>query len=507
MTVAVELSPRVKSAVTAAVMIAAIMQMLDTTIANVALPHMQGSLSATQDQLAWILTSYIVAAAIMTLPVGWLSGRYGRKNVFVVSIAGFTLASLLCGVANSLNEMILFRILQGLFGASMVPLSQAILLDINPKESHSKAMSLWAVSVMIGPILGPTLGGFLTEYYSWRWVFYINLPLGIAASFILLTLMPDSDREERAFDKLGFVALAIFIASIQLILDRGHHLDWFDSLEIQLYCGLVAAAMWIYVTHTKTTKHPFLTPAIFQDHNFVTSLIFMFFIGLILLATMALLPPYMQNIMGYPVFDVGTILAPRGFGTMISMLVLGKFGSRLDPRGLVLFGLITTAYSLGQMCQFNNFVPAQMIVTTGIMQGFGLGFVFMPLSTLAYSTLEAKYRDEAAALFSLIRNLGSSIGVSIAFSLFARNVQTQHAYLSEHITPFSMGIGIQQLPQILNNEVVSALMMVDAEINRQAATIAYINDFKLMMWVVICMIPMVVLLRKPPAQIIAQSTA
>lgn len=331
MTVAVELSPRVKSAVTAAVMIAAIMQMLDTTIANVALPHMQGSLSATQDQLAWILTSYIVAAAIMTLPVGWLSGRYGRKNVFVVSIAGFTLASLLCGVANSLNEMILFRILQGLFGASMVPLSQAILLDINPKESHSKAMSLWAVSVMIGPILGPTLGGFLTEYYSWRWVFYINLPLGIAASFILLTLMPDSDREERAFDKLGFVALAIFIASIQLILDRGHHLDWFDSLEIQLYCGLVAAAMWVYVTHTKTTKHPFLTPAIFQDHNFVTSLIFMFFIGLILLATMALLPPYMQNIMGYPVFDVGTILAPRGFGTMISMLVLGKFGNRLDP--------------------------------------------------------------------------------------------------------------------------------------------------------------------------------
>ena len=498
MTVAVELSPRVKSAVTAAVMIAAIMQMLDTTIANVALPHMQGSLSATQDQLAWILTSYIVAAAIMTLPVGWLSGRYGRKNVFVVSIAGFTLASLLCGVANSLNEMILFRILQGLFGASMVPLSQAILLDINPKESHSKAMSLWAVSVMIGPILGPTLGGFLTEYYSWRWVFYINLPLGIAALFILLTLMPDSDGEERAFDKLGFVALAIFIASIQLILDRGHQLDWFDSLEIQLYCGLVAAAMWVYITHTKTTKHPFLTPAIFQDRNFVTSLIFMFFIGLILLATMALLPPYMQNIMGYPVFDVGTVLAPRGFGTMVSMFVLGRLGNRLDPRGLVLFGLLATAYSLWQMCSFNTFVPAQLIVTTGIMQGFGLGCVFMPLSTLAYSTLESRYRAEAAGLFSLIRNLGSSIGVSIAFSLFARNIQTQHSYLGENITPYSMGLGMQQLPQVFHNETLSALMLVDAEINRQAATIAYINDFKIMMWVVICILPMVVLLRKPP---------
>lgn len=498
MTVAVKLSPRVKSAVTAAVMIAAIMQMLDTTIANVALPHMQGSLSATQDQLAWILTSYIVAAAIMTLPVGWLSGRYGRKNVFVVSIAGFTLASLLCGVANSLNEMILFRILQGLFGASMVPLSQAILLDINPKESHSKAMSLWAVSVMIGPILGPTLGGFLTEYYSWRWVFYINLPLGILALFILLTLMPDSDREERAFDKLGFAALAVFIASIQLILDRGHQLDWFDSMEIQLYCGLVAAATWVYVTHTKSTKHPFLTPAIFQDRNFVTSLIFMFFIGLILLATMALLPPYMQNIMGYPVFDVGTVLAPRGFGTMVSMFVLGRLGNRLDPRGLVLFGLLATAYSLWQMCSFNTFVPAQLIVTTGIMQGFGLGCVFMPLSTLAYSTLEPRYRAEAAGLFSLIRNLGSSIGVSIAFSLFARNIQTQHSYLGENITPYSMGLGMQQLPQVFHNETLSALMLVDAEINRQAATIAYINDFKIMMWVVICILPMVVLLRKPP---------
>ena len=497
MSVQVELTPRAKTAVTVAVMLAAIMQMLDTTIANVALPHMQGSLSATQDQLAWVLTSYIVASAIMTLPIGWLSGRYGRKKVFVISIAGFTLTSLLCGAAGSLNEMIAFRILQGLFGASLVPLSQAIMLDINPKEAHGKAMAMWAVSIMIGPILGPTLGGFLTEFYSWRWVFYINLPIGAAVLFIILTLMPETEREERPFDGLGFFALALFIAGIQLILDRGHHLDWLDSLEIQFYCAVVLSALWVYVVHTRTAENPFLTPAILRDRNFTTALAFMFFIGLILLATMALLPSYLQNIMGYPVFDVGTILAPRGFGTMLSMFLLGKFGDRFDPRALVLFGLLFTTYSLSLMVEFDTFVPANVIISTGLMQGFGLGFVFVPLSTLAYLTLEPKHRAEAAGLFSLVRNFGSSIGVSVAFVLFARNMQTQHAYLAENITPYTMSMGLQQLPQIAHNEAISALMLLDMEINRQASTIAYLNDFKLMMWVVLAMLPMVLLLRAP----------
>jgi DHA2 family multidrug resistance protein len=503
MSVQIELTPRAKSAVTLAVMLAAIMQMLDTTIANVALPHMQGSLSATQDQLAWVLTSYIVASAIMTLPVGWLSGRYGRKNVFVISIAGFTLTSLLCGAANSLNEMIASRILQGLFGAALVPLSQAIMLDINPKEDHGKAMAMWAVSIMIGPILGPTLGGFLTEYYSWRWVFYINLPFGVVVLFIILKLMPETEREERPFDGLGFFALALFIAGIQLILDRGHHLDWLDSLEIQFYCAVVLSALWVYVVHTRT----FLTPAILRDRNFTTALAFMFFIGLILLATMALLPNYLQNIMGYPVFDVGTILAPRGFGTMLSMFLLGKFGDRFDPRALVFFGLLFTAYSLSLMVEFDTFVPANIIISTGFMQGFGLGFVFVPLSTLAYLTLEPKHRAEAAGLFSLVRNFGSSIGVSVAFVLFARGVQTQHSYLAENITPYVTSMGLEQLPQVFQSEAIAGLMLLDMEINRQASTIAYLNDFKLMMWVVLAMLPMVLLLRGPDKEVAAPETA
>ena len=309
--------------------------------------------------------------------------------------------------------------------------------------------------------------------------------------------MPETEREERPFDGLGFFALALFIAGIQLILDRGHHLDWLSSLEIQFYCAVVLSALWVYVVHTRTAKNPFLTPAILRDRNFTTALAFMFFIGLILLATMALLPSYLQNIMGYPVFDVGTILAPRGFGTMLSMFLLGKFGDRFDPRALVLFGLLFTAYSLSLMVEFDTFVPANVIISTGLMQGFGLGFVFVPLSTLAYLTLEPKHRAEAAGLFSLVRNFGSSIGVSVAFVLFARNMQTQHAYLTENITPYTMSMGLQQLPQIAHNEAIAGLMLLDMEINKQASTIAYLNDFKLMMWVVLAMLPMVLLLRAP----------
>jgi DHA2 family multidrug resistance protein len=339
-------------------------------------------------------------------------------------------------------------------------------------------------------------------------VFYINLPFGVVVLFIILKLMPETEREDRPFDTLGFFALALFIAGIQLILDRGHHLDWLDSLEIQFYCAVVLSALWVYGVHTRTAKNPFLTPAILRDRNFATALVFMFFIGLILLATMALLPNYLQNIMGYPVFDVGTILAPRGFGTMLSMFLLGKFSNHFDPRTLVLFGLLFTAYSLSLMVQFDTFVPAHMIISTGFMQGFGLGFVFMPLSTLAYLTLEPKYRAEAAGLFSLVRNFGSSIGVSIAFALLARNLQTQHAYLAENITPYTLSMGLQQLPQVMRNEAISGLMLLDMEINRQAATIAYLNDFKLMMWVVLAMLPMILLLRAPdkPSAAITSAT-
>lgn len=484
--------------ITLSIMLATIMQVLDTTIANVALPHMQGSLTATQEQVTWVLTSYIVASAIMTLPTAWLAGRFGRKRVFLFTVGGFTLTSMLCGMATSIEQMVLFRILQGCCGAALVPLAQATMLDINPRENHGKAMAMWGMGVMIGPILGPTLGGWLTESYNWRWVFYINLPLGIIAFLGMLFFMPDSDRVKRPFDTFGFLMLTVIIGSAQLLMDRGEHAGWFDSREILLYCALAGSALWMYIIHSMRAEHPFLSPAIFKDRNLMTSLVFIFFIGIILLATMALLPPYMQNLMGYPVLDVGIIMAPRGIGTMIAMMIVGKLSNQLDARGLILFGLGCTATSLYAMTSFSTYVPPHTLVWTGMLQGFGLGFIFVPLSTIAYATLPMQYRAEGASVFSLSRNMGSSVGISLVMTVLSRNMAANHAYLTENITSANLGIGLNQIPQSLLQNAGGVLAMIDGEVTRQAATIAYLNDFKLMMWVVIAASPLVLLLRKRP---------
>lgn len=485
-----------KTMITVSVMLATIMQVLDTTIANVALPHMQGSLSATQDQITWVLTSYIVASAIMTLPTGWLAGRFGRKTIFLAAIAGFTIASILCGIATSIGEMVVFRLLQGAFGAALVPISQAVLLDINPKEKHGSAMAMWGVGVMIGPILGPTLGGYLTEYYDWRWVFFINMPIGLLTFAGISTFLPEAERHVRPFDMFGFLTLSLTIAAIQMILDRGEQVDWFASNEIIIYAGMCAGMFWMFLVHARYAVHPFLSAEMFLDRNYVTALVFIFFVGIILLATLALLPPFMQNVMGYPVLDVGILMAPRGLGTMIAMMIVGKLSGKIDPRPLILLGLVLTAVSLWEMTQFSSFVPESWIVRSGITQGLGLGFIFVPLSTIAFATLDAKYRTEAAGLFSLVRNLGSSIGVSIVVTLLGKSIQTNHSYLAEHITRYNTGLATDFIPHTMGNMTV-ALTFLDAEINRQAATLGYINDFALMMWVAILAMPLVFLLRNP----------
>src|SRR5712664_2964672 len=291
---------------TVCVMLATIMQALDTTIANVALPYMQGSLSATLDQINWVLTSYIVAAAIMTPVTGFLAMRFGRKRLFLVAVAGFTVASILCGIATTLPEMVLFRLIQGIFGAPLVPLSQSVLLDSYPQEKHGSAMAMWGIGVMVGPILGPTLGGWLTEYYNWRWVFYINLPIGILAWLGLAAFVRETpiDRSRR-FDLLGFALLSVALGAFQMMLDRGQSLDWFQSREVMLEAMLAGLAFYLFLSHMFTSDQPFIEPRLFKDRNFSVGLVFIFMVGVVLLATMALLPPFMQNLMGYPGIDVG----------------------------------------------------------------------------------------------------------------------------------------------------------------------------------------------------------
>lgn len=485
------------------IMLATIMQALDTTIANVALPHMQGTLNATQEQVSWVLTSYIVAAAIMTPPTGFLAARLGRKRLFIVSITGFTIASILCGAAGSLPAMVIFRLLQGVCGACLVPLSQAVLLDIFPRHQHGKAMAMWGVGVMLGPILGPTLGGWITEYYSWRWVFYINVPVGILAIAGILAFMPETARDaKRRLDITGFALLSLAVGTFQLMLDRGQTLDWFSSPEIVIEAVVAGLCLYLFVVHMFTAEKPFLEPGLFRDRNFVIGLFFIFIVGVLILAVMALLPPYMQGVMGYPVLLTGLLLAPRGIGTMVAMMAVGRLIGRVDERLLIFAGIMLVTLSLWEMTLFTDSVPPALLIRTGIIQGLGMGFVFVPLSTLTYATLAPHYRGEATALFSLIRNIGSSIGVSVMIALLAHSMQVSHADLAAHVTPFGNSAGFLQglsdaagLPADGGR---TALRLLDAEINRQAATIGYLNDFRAIMFINLLTLPLLLLIRRPP---------
>lgn len=496
---AADTANRNRSLITLSVMLATIMQALDTTIANVALPHMQGTMGATQEQISWVLTSYIVAAAVFMPLTGFLTSRFGRKRVFMWSVVGFTMASMLCGTAQSLFQIVLYRLAQGVFGACLVPLSQAVLLDTYPREQHASAMALWGVGVMVGPILGPSLGGWLTEYHNWRWVFYINLPFGFLAWLGLAAFVKETpiDRSRR-FDLLGFALLSVALCVFQMMLDRGESLDWFHSREIVIEAMLAALAFYLFLSHMFTSDQPpFIEPGLFRDRNFSVGLVFIFTVGVVLLATMALLPPFMQDLMGYPVIDVGLVLAPRGVGTMIAMIAVGRLSRRVDMRHLITFGLLLTSYSLWEMTRFTADVTAWEIVQTGAVQGLGLGFIFVPLTTIAFSTLAAHYRNEGAALFSLMRNIGSSIGISLVISYLALRTQANHAALAASITSTNLALRHAAQVGIYKLGSPAGIVAIDAQVSRQAATLAYLQDFRLMMWITLGSLPLIALLRAP----------
>ena len=484
---------------TACTMLATIMQALDTTIANVALPYMQGSLSAPIDQINWVLTSYIVAAAIATPVTGFLEARFGRKRLFLVAVAGFTAASVLCGIAQTLPEMVMFRLVQGLFGASLVPLSQAVLLDSYPKEKHGQAMAMWGVGVMVGPILGPTLGGWLTEVYNWRWVFYINVPIGILTFVGLSAYLSETPTKKGSFDWFGFAMLSIAIGSFQMMLDRGEQLDWFSSTEIVIEGVVAALAFYLFLVQTFTAKAPFIDPHIFKDRNFAIGLCFIFVVGIILLASLALITPYLQNLMGYPVLTAGLVLAPRGMGTMVAMMIVGRIINRVDARVLLGAGLLLTAEVLWEMTYFTPDVSQWTLVRTGVLQGMGLGFMFVPLSTITFSTLPALFRTQGTALYSLMRNIGSSIGISLVIFLLTRNTQIVHSELVAHVTPFNDALGALGPAQFWSRATTVGLAALDAEVTKQASIVAYADDFKLMMLVALVALPLVFLLRRARA--------
>lgn len=479
-----------------AVMAGTVMQILDTTIANVALPHMQASLGATQDSITWVLTSYILAAAVAIPITGWLADRIGSRQLFLFSVGLFIIASMLCGIATSLPEMVAFRLLQGVAGAFIAPLAQTVMLDINPPSSHGRAMAIYGMGIMIGPIMGPILGGLLTENFSWRWVFYVNVPVGLLCLAGLWALLPAKPVHKRSFDLGSFAFLALALGALQLMLDRGAHVDWFDSPEIWIEAAVSAGSFWMFLVHMLTGKAPLFRPEMLADRNFLTGLLFLFVLGLVLLAAMALMPPMMQVLFGYPVVDTGFLLAARGVGVVITMSISARLTEKLDPRVLVFAGFALTACSLWQMTAWSLDMDWRPIVISGFVQGLGIGLVFVPLNVITFATLPPQYRTDASSLVNLIRSIGSSVGISIVAALLARNVQVSHADLAAHVTEFSLPVD-PNTALLMGPAGDAAMAMLNGEINRQAAMIAYINNFHFMMWLTILILPLVLLLRKP----------
>ncbi|HUI62820.1 MAG TPA: DHA2 family efflux MFS transporter permease subunit [Steroidobacteraceae bacterium] len=482
--------------ITVSIMLATIIQAIDGTIANVALPHMQGNLSASQDQITWVLTSYIVAAGIATPLTGWLTDQFGLKRVLLLSIAGFTLASALCGISDSLFEIVVARLLQGVFGAALVPLSQAVLLDVYPPGQHGSAMAVWGVGVMIGPIVGPALGGWLTENWSWRWVFFINLPVGALAFYgVGRYIIGRRPLKNVRFDFFGFATLSIAIGALQLFLDRGAQNDWFSSYETCAEAITCAISLAFFIAHTALSPEgkSFFDYRLLRNPNYVSGIVLMFLVGMILFSSRALLATMLQNLFDYPATLAGLVMAPSGIGTMLAMHIVGRFTGRVDVRVFLIVGFALIAFSSWQMTQYDLSVTQSEIVWPSVIQGVGLGAVFVPLATAAFATLSPALRADGTAIFSLLRNIGSAIGIAVGQAELVRNTQVAHAGIIANLSqgnlltsPFA---SVYHLPS------ATGAASLNAEITRQATMIAYLDDFRLMLVLTVLVIPLLLLMR------------
>jgi DHA2 family multidrug resistance protein len=497
-----------RNMVTICAMTATIMQALDTTIANVALPYMQGTLSASQDQINWVLTSYIVAAAIMTAPVGWIANRFGRKRIFIICSGGFTIASVLCGLAQDINQMVLFRLLQGVFGAALVPLSQAVMLDSYALHERAKAMSIWGMGVMMGPIMGPSLGAWLTETYSWHWVFFVNLPFGIFTVLGLMVFMDETGKNfDLRFDWFGFLALALGIGSLQLALDRGEQLGWLESSEIIAEFIVSAVGFYYFFAHSLTTAKPFVQFAIFKDKNFVGGCVFMAVMGLVLFSTMAVSSPFLQNVIGYPIITAGLLLATRGCGTFVAMMMVGRLMRYIEARTLIMSGLGLTGLSLFYMTGWTDQTGVPEIVVVSIAQGFGFGLVFVPLSTVAFLTLPNHLRTDGTSMLTLLRNVASSIGISIVIAQLTEGGRRVYAVLNEHVTPFNHAMQMPDVRGLLDMSTDTGRAMADAMIAVQAQIIAFSQDYQMVMLFTLCTIPLAIMIGSTKAALRKQAVA
>lgn len=488
--------PARRTLITVSTMMAAVLVTLDSTIANVALPHIQSSVAASPEQILWVVTSYVIAGAIGTPLSGWLATRFGRKPVMVISVGLFTLTSVACGLATDITGLVAFRFLQGMAGASMVPLSQATLLDINPPARHGRAMALYGMGSMVGGIIGPALGGWLTDWLSWRAVFLINVPFGSLACLGMYLFLPNSPKQASArFDLFGFAALSIFLASLQLMVDRGQQVDWFDSAEICIEATFMAAFGYVFLVHIFTTRSPFIKPALFKDRNLLVGSVISMVLGVLVFGAMPLIGIMLQQLLGYPVMLAGLVQAPRGLATMCSMIIAGRLMGKVDTRFLLMAGMISTGAGYFMMAHLSLEADKIDIVLTGTMLAVGSGLIFVPLSTIVFSTLDPALRNEGAAVFALVRNIGSSVGISLLQVMTLRNAATVQSRLGEGVRPDNPFLALG-LPEF-DFAAPLAVSGMHGEIARQAMMVSYVDSFWLLFLMSLALLPIILLMRGP----------
>lgn len=464
----------------ATTMLTATIYSMNLTIVSISLPHMQGTFSATPDQISWVITAFIVGMTIMIIATGWVSNRFGRKNVYITSIAFFVATSLMCGNASSLEEEVLWRLLQGISGAPLIPLSQAIVIDAFPRSEHGRAIGYWAIGGMVGPIVAPPIGGFITELYGWPSVFYINLPVGgLALLGAILTLPREPAVRGERLDWFGLSALIIGLGAFQLMLNRGARLDWLASPEIVIELTVAGVFVYIFAVHAITGRETLIKPELFRDWNYTFGLIAISMFGVLVFLQTILIPLILKNLAGYPVDTIGLLLAPRALGVVISAATIGLAMKRVDPRILSCTGFATIAVSAYFMAQWSLDVGPWDVVWTGFMQGVGSNLVFVPLNTMAFSTLATRFRTDAVPIFYLILNLGASIGIAAIMTYWTTGAQEAHAILVENISPFNEALQGDEAAGLWDRETGFGIAAIDAEISRQARMISYNNTFYL----------------------------
>ncbi|MFL6212231.1 MAG: DHA2 family efflux MFS transporter permease subunit [Pyrinomonadaceae bacterium] len=499
--------------IAAAVMLATFMEVLDTSVANVALPHIAGNLSATPEEATWVLTSYLVSNAIILPATNWLSRYFGRKRFLIFCIVIFTLSSALCGAAASLGLLIVARILQGAGGGALQPIAQAVLMESFPPEKRGSAMAVFGMGVVVAPIIGPTLGGWITDNYSWRWIFYINVPIGILAVLMANTFIEDPpyirNQKPGRIDYIGFGLMAIGLSALQLVLDKGQEEDWFSSNFITWIAIFAVATLVAFVVWELRSKEPIVNLRVLMNRNFAVGTALMTVLGVVLYGTIALLPLFLQTLLGYPAVRSGMAVSPRGLGSICSMLIIGRLIGKIDGRYLIIFGFTLLAFSTYMFSDINLQISMGSIVWPSIISGMAMGFVFVPLTTMSMGTLSNEQMGNAAGVFNLMRNTGGGIGIAAVTTLLARGAQTHQAALAGSLNPYNPMVqqGMQQMQGAMTTQSGSAVTGTQQAMGamygmlvRQATVLSYIDNFRLLAFLCLLCIPAAFLFKRVRAR-------